>query len=93
MWKHERKAGSTGDGSGKRSLSALQAKAKVKTEEVALFGFTSIPNFLDDSERSEQEDGRAGKRKRQTQAFLRRLRHMRGIVVNICRSQSDARER
>ena len=39
--------------------------------KVVLFDFTSIPNILDDSERSEQEDGRAGKRKRPTQAFLR----------------------
>ena len=34
MRKHERKAEPTGDGSGKRSVSVLQAKAKVKTERL-----------------------------------------------------------
>ena len=93
MWKDEGKAGPAGDSSDKWSVSVLQAKAKLRTEKVVQFDFTSIPNILDDSERSEKEDGRAGKRKLQTQAFLRRLRHMRGIVVNICKSQSGAREK
>ena len=93
MWKHERRAGPTGNGSGKRSVSVLQVKAKLKTEKAEQFEFTSIPNIPDDSERNEQEDGRVEKRERQTEAFQRRLRHMHGIVVNICKSQSGARER
>ena len=64
--KRAKKAEATDDGDGDAQKStAVPAKAKTKTEEVVPFDFASAPNILDDGERSEQEDGRAGKRKRQ----------------------------
>ncbi len=70
--KRAKKAGSTDDGDGERST-AVPAKGKVKTEDVVPFDFASASNILDDGaggERSEQEDGKVGKRKRQKKALL-----------------------
>ncbi|KAI9440380.1 ribonuclease H-like domain-containing protein [Lactarius indigo] len=64
--KRAKKAGATDDdGDGK-------AKTKTKTEEVVPFDFASPPNILDEGERSEQEDGRVVRKKRQKMALLER---------------------
>ena len=64
--KRAKKAEATDDGDGDAQKStAVPAKAKTKTEDVVPFDFASAPNILGDGERSEQEDGRAGKRNRQ----------------------------
>ncbi|KAI9436585.1 hypothetical protein H4582DRAFT_1961793 [Lactarius indigo] len=71
--KRAKKAGITDDdGDRERSTSVSAAKTKAKTEEVVPFDFASVPNILDDGERSEQEDGRAVKTKRQKKALLER---------------------
>ncbi|KAI9436593.1 ribonuclease H-like domain-containing protein, partial [Lactarius indigo] len=66
--KRTKKAGTINDDDTERSTSTPAAK----TEEVVPFDFASAPNILDEGERSEQEDGRAGKRKRQKKALLER---------------------
>ncbi|KAH8998549.1 ribonuclease H-like domain-containing protein [Lactarius akahatsu] len=70
--KRTKKAGTTGDDDGERSAVVPAEKVKAKTEEVVPFDFASAPNILDEGERSEHEDGRAGKRKRQKKALLER---------------------
>ncbi|KAI9436590.1 hypothetical protein H4582DRAFT_1961889 [Lactarius indigo] len=66
--KRTKKAGTTNDDDTERSTPVPAAK----TEEVVPFDFASMPNVLDEGERSEQEDGRAMKRKRQKKALLER---------------------
>jgi exosome complex exonuclease RRP6 len=65
--KRKIKAGMDGDSNHEMSLStSALAHPKAEPEEIVPFDFASVPNILDDtpSERSELEDGRAGKRHR-----------------------------
>ncbi|KAH9065385.1 ribonuclease H-like domain-containing protein [Lactarius vividus] len=68
--KRTKKAGTTGDDNEGKSDAVPAENAKAKKEEVVPFDFTNAPNILDEGERSEHEDGRAGKRKRQKKALL-----------------------
>ncbi|KAH9080509.1 ribonuclease H-like domain-containing protein [Lactarius deliciosus] len=70
--KRTKKAGTTGDDDGGTSAAVPAEKAKAKAEEVVPFDFASAPNILDEGERSEHEDGRARKRKRQKKVLLER---------------------
>ncbi|KAH9179270.1 hypothetical protein EDB89DRAFT_2111416 [Lactarius sanguifluus] len=68
--KRTKKAGTTGSDDGGTSAAVPAETAKAKTEEVVPFDFASAPNILDEGERSEHEDGRTGKRRRQKKALL-----------------------